>query len=287
MFSRTCASLRPRFSAVAGNEWKYGETAANALRYELDLGASVVDLRDVIRRLGVLLLAHDFGPEGGDGRYIKQGNLHVITINKAVQNQGRVRFTIAHELGHHRMHSEDGETVVFVDDQLDLVGKDPREKEADAFAAYLLAPTKALKADLEGVKDITFDTVIELMARYGLSYRALVYRLINTEIINKKQADALINDSEGRIEAAVATQGIHAKDAQALLGAEVPDSLRENSLKLYAHGLIAFDRLSEMLRIDAGAVTKLLEDRGITLPDTLVLDDSDYAAILSSEDNLE
>src|SRR5581483_5838332 len=105
-------------------------------------------------------------------------------------------------------HSEDEENVVFVDDAPGAGEKDPREKEADAFAAYFLAPAKALKADLESVGTITFDTVIDLMARYGLSYRAMVYRLNNSEIINRKQADELIAAGEGRIEAAVTARGI-------------------------------------------------------------------------------
>lgn len=265
---------------MAGDGWKIGETAANSLRFELELGAGVVDLREVMRRLGLIFVANDFGEDGGDGRYVKTGDQAVVVVNTRVQHSGRVRFTIAHEIGHHMLHSEGLTNVAFVDDQVGGGGtKDPKEVEADAFAAYLLAPTKALKADVEALKTITFDDVVDLMVRYGLSYRALAYRLNNSGIINKKQADALIAESEGQVETSIKAKGGYAEDARVLGETAIPDELRENALKLYAHGAINAKRLAEMLRLDEKAALGLAEERGIAPPEIPEIDDSDLAGL--------
>lgn len=269
---------------MAGSEWKIGETAANALRYELDLGSGIVDLRDVMRKLGLVFVARDFGADGGDGRYVKTKDYAAVVINTSVQHRGRMRFTIAHEIGHHRMHADD-DSVVFIDEKIFGGGeKEPHEVEADAFAAYFLAPTKTVKADLEGVKEITFDTVIDLMGRYGLSFQATVYRLRNSQVINKKQADALIADGEGRIMAAVEARGLYDDEAKLFVGASIPDELRESALKLYGHGLIDESRLAEMLRVTVDEARAVVEHRGITAPDPLEFDESDLSDLLDDED---
>jgi len=268
---------------VAGNAWQRGEDAANSLRYELELGAGVVDLRDVMRRLRLVFIARDFGPDGGDGRYVKTGDQAAVVINTSVEHRGRMRFTIAHEIGHHKMHA-DREGVVFIDDQIGFGGeKEEHEVEADAFAAYFLAPTKVLRADLDGVKEITFDTIIELMGRYGLSFRATVWRLKNSGIISLKQANGLIEESEGRVNAAVAAKGIYDEEAKLFEGASLPDELEKNALKLYAHSVIDEARLAEMLRVSVEDARALITKENIT-PDPLELDDSDLEDLFDDED---
>lgn len=58
----------------------------------------------------------------------------------------RQTFTVAHELGHYRLHEEwarSGDYRVLLRDQ-SLEEKNPREQEANAFAAHLLVPRSML-----------------------------------------------------------------------------------------------------------------------------------------------
>lgn len=68
-----------------------------------------------------------------------------IYVN-ADENPRRQTFTIAHELGHRIMHREwaaSNDYHVLLRDQ-DLLVNDPREKEANTFAANLLVPSAML-----------------------------------------------------------------------------------------------------------------------------------------------
>jgi Zn-dependent peptidase ImmA (M78 family) len=100
----------------------------------------------------------------------------------------RRRFTIAHELGHHFLHSESfyfDESVLRFRDALSSEGTDLREMEANLFAAELLMPTGLLEAELadfDGL-DLNNDKGIEVLAkRYGVSPQALIYRLNYLEL---------------------------------------------------------------------------------------------------------
>ena len=64
----------------------------------------------------------------------------VLLYNSAIQAPGRVRFTVAHELGHYILHRMDRAT--FECGQEDMLNWESKEKqiesEADIFASYLL-----------------------------------------------------------------------------------------------------------------------------------------------------
>jgi Zn-dependent peptidase ImmA (M78 family) len=264
---------------MAGEAWRVGETAAKAFHHELDLVTTgVVDLKEVMRLAGITFVAHDLGPKAGDGRYVKKGGRAMIVINTHVRSTGRVRFTIAHEIGHHRLHTEGAENVAFIEEQVGGGGNKPREeREADAFAAYFLAPYRSLKADAERIGDISVESVVDLMVRYGLSFQATVFRLHNSQLINAAKRDALLRDSQGRVEAVLRQKGGYAEDDQILVGAELPTSFRENAFKLFAHGVIDEERLAEMLRMPLSKARRVAAERGVAAPEVPDIDEEDLA----------
>ncbi len=87
----------------------------------------------------------------------------------------RCRFTIAHEIGHHLLHS-DGATVMCrpVDVDQDDTQTKAREREANRFAAELLMPEQLVRewADRDGA-DPT-----ELCKRFQVSDVAMAFRLV-------------------------------------------------------------------------------------------------------------
>lgn len=263
---------------MPGEEWRTGERFANDLRYRLELGTAVADLRDVMRRVGVIFITHDFGQEGGDGRYVKKGDRAAIVVNSHVQSTGRVRFTIAHELGHHLIHGEGRHSAVFVDDKVGGGGDKPSaEKEADAFAAYFLAPTRALQRDVGALgRSPNMEDVVDLAIRYGVSYQALVYRLNNSGLIGAARRNSLIAEGRGNVEELVRARGGYNEDDAVLVNAGVPDDYRETALRLYGAGALGLGRLAELLRISAEEAEQLLEARGIDEPATPELVESDF-----------
>jgi len=106
----------------------------------------------------------------------------VIGINSN-HSAVRRRFSIAHEIGHLVLHEEDALHVdawtpfAYRTDTSSL-GTDPREIEANQFAAELLMPEQLVRADVQGFADLSVEDVVERMAeRYEVSAQAMTLRL--------------------------------------------------------------------------------------------------------------
>ncbi|WP_061232542.1 ImmA/IrrE family metallo-endopeptidase [Leptospira noguchii] len=86
----------------------------------------------------------------------------------------RDRFTIAHELGHYFLHSDQGETPI----QVERNGSDRLEWEANWFAAAFLMPESEVKTSWEKYKNISV-----LSTYFQVSYSAMSVRLQNLSLI--------------------------------------------------------------------------------------------------------
>jgi Zn-dependent peptidase ImmA (M78 family) len=116
--------------------------------------------------------------------YRQKDGQGLIGVN-ALHSKRRQRFTIAHEIAHLTLHaSEDlhidpAFPIGFRDDRSALA-IDPKEIEANQFAAELLMPVKWLADDIRG-QQIDFeedDSLIrELAEKYGVSLQAMTIRL--------------------------------------------------------------------------------------------------------------
>ena len=118
-------------------------------------------------------------------RDLEQGTA-IIGVNAGLK-ENRVRFTIAHELGHFLLH--EGETVHFDGKRPGLTlnlrgieaskGSDDNEREANLFAAELLMPVKFLeRALLNDSSDLMDEnTLQDLAKKYQVSVQALTFRL--------------------------------------------------------------------------------------------------------------
>jgi len=85
----------------------------------------------------------------------------------------RMRFSIAHEIGHLVMHGAPKGTMLAM------------EKEANAFAAEFLMPEDAIRADL--LIPITLTSIAQLKPKWGVSMQALIYRAHDLKIITDRQ----------------------------------------------------------------------------------------------------
>lgn len=95
-----------------------------------------------------------------------------IIVYNSTHSTVRNRFSIAHEIGHFVLgHS-------FVNDIFNINSKDPREIEANIFAAELVMPFDWVKKDIKsGLK------IPELARKYWVSEDAIGWRLFKSDAL--------------------------------------------------------------------------------------------------------
>lgn len=104
-----------------------------------------------------------------------------LLYNKELASPGRIRFTLAHELGHFLVHrtlqSE------FHCSQAEVAGYEAERKqlemEADTFASTLLMPVKQFRASAAG-QAIDLDILSDVSTKFGVSLTAAALRWIRS-----------------------------------------------------------------------------------------------------------
>lgn len=243
-----------------------GAQAAHATRFELGLAvAPISDLWDVVARRDVDLAFHRFGPGGGDGLYMWDGRRGLIVANSSKAAVPlRVRFTVAHELGHHEMHRSPGNRFLVADRDVESESSD-FEREANAFAAVLLAPDRALQDDLRGRPPDSIEVVdvVRLMHRYGLSFAALLNRLNHAGCIRVLDRTRLKNEGvKGRVKELMSAIGFDPKKSFPVPGEQVPTDYLVGVTGLYTRGVLGSSRVAELLRLPESRARSLVESVG-------------------------
>lgn len=100
-----------------------------------------------------------------------------LVYNSAIEVPGRIRFTIAHELGHYILHRQG--SSVFECSEYDMLRWESKEKrmetEADVFASCLLMPIDDFRNQIK-TKVVNIDILDECAKRYGVSLTAAVLK---------------------------------------------------------------------------------------------------------------
>lgn len=126
-----------------------------------------VRLNTIIKSLNpkIHVKGEDLGT--GDGYSL---NLNLIHYN-STQSDTRIRYTIAHELGHILLgHNSTNRSI-------DFYSKDPNERLANAFAAELLTPLVFLKKE-----SLILESLSTLSRKYWVSKDMLMWRLRDTKL---------------------------------------------------------------------------------------------------------
>lgn len=102
-----------------------------------------------------------------------------IVYNNCGRSLGRIRFTLAHELGHYLLHRT--QQSEFSCSELDMHDWDSRERalesDADTFASFLLMPLDDFRRQV-GNESISFDILAHCANRYGVSLTAAALKWI-------------------------------------------------------------------------------------------------------------
>lgn len=166
-------SMNQTSSEIRSANYRKPVYLARQVLTEANITSFPVSLRAVLRHYGIRVMkyvdfavAHDmtmdecFAEFGKDGATIAKGGKYVIVYNHQVTPKERIRFTLAHELGHVflKHHDELGVEILqrlWVEKSL----YDVLEDEANCFARNLLCPPLAT-ADLlrlHGIAAVQFD----------------------------------------------------------------------------------------------------------------------------------
>jgi len=143
-----------------------------------------IDVLDLAIKLGVRVEAESF-EDDISGLFVIKNKRPYICYNKN-QGKSRVRFTIAHELGHYILHSKtkplfiDRNKKVLYRDFNSSTGELKLEREANTFAASLLMPKFLIEAELEN-KNEEIDIVKSLSEKFNVSSQAMSFRLANLD----------------------------------------------------------------------------------------------------------
>jgi len=150
------------------------ENIARAVRemWALERGP-IPNLVEVLERAGVLIIECDFGATEVDAVGMRLQGMPPLIFMNATAPMDRVRYTIAHELGHLVMHALPTEDV---------------EKDADRFAAEFLMPEYDIKPQLAHA---TLATLSILKRVWRVSMAALLKRARDLRTISAQRATML------------------------------------------------------------------------------------------------
>lgn len=131
----------------------------------------IKNLTDYVERAGVLVFVCDFPAGKIDGVTLAVRGMPPCIFLSKNQSSDRMRFSLAHELGHLVMHRQPSPTM---------------EDEANKFAAALLMPEKDIFYQL---KNINIQSLAALKPIWRVSMAALLYRASTIGAITKPQSD--------------------------------------------------------------------------------------------------
>lgn len=137
----------------------------------------ITNIQETLESNGIKVIFIE-GPSGFDGvsGKVNDNNL-IMVLNTKVDMVERRRFTALHELAHLLFNE-------FFDVSL---SKHEHEKLCDAFANEMLIPSEVLRDIFDGKKRISFEELIYVQKLYGISIKAITYKLQNMGIMSEKR----------------------------------------------------------------------------------------------------
>lgn len=142
-----------------------------------------VDLARIAVEEGIELVEGDFGDDfHGRLEFLPAVSTFAIYHPQLITARypGRVRFSIAHELGHYFIdeHREGIINGLFHNSAESFDSKSSVEHEADTFASALLIPTKALRSAMGRNNILTLEQILDLSRTCDASAQATAFRYV-------------------------------------------------------------------------------------------------------------
>lgn len=162
------------------------ETMTKILREHWGLGRKPIDsMMVLLEEQGFVnaLLPKDIEKVDafGSHEFINNNNYYVI-ISKENSSFYRQQFSLAHELGHWFMHTDE------IDPQsLDPVEYRKRESEANDFASSFLLPKEEFLEDINNMGAVTLVNLIALKEKWNVALSAMLMRASKLNVITEME----------------------------------------------------------------------------------------------------
>lgn len=203
------------------------EHLTKELRIDWKLGIDPIDhVTEVLEDRGVKVVMLE-GDDDFDGLSCWANDDIPVIVVKKNQASDRLRFSIAHELGHLLMKVSSS--------------VDP-EKAADRFAGSFLVPEEAVRLELGELRNkLSSFELKSLREKYGMSIQAWIYRAKDVGVIADSYAVSVFK--------LLRKLGIHTREIGEQLPSEQPKRYKRLVIQAVEEGLLSPVRAAELLRI--------------------------------------
>ncbi len=166
------------------------ESVANQVREQWNLGTGPIEnLQFVLESHGIIVTSSKYVESEIDafsqkiriGKGREQGYVYIIAIAVGEKPIERLRFDMAHELGHILLHPWDESN-----EDLDKEAFNAREKQANMFASALLLPRRSFTRDIAAYAT-EIDYYRHLKKKWRVSMQAMMFRARQIGIISGNQ----------------------------------------------------------------------------------------------------
>ena len=169
------------------------EQYAMTLREYWGLGKSPIDnLMSVVQKNGIMVSKMQLRLNKLDAFSVWFDNKPFIFLSSDKDTNVRIRFDIAHELGHLLMHAD----YYSEEDLKNPAIYDKLENEADRFAGAFLLPKESFSRD---VFSTSLDHFIQMKAKWKASIACMIYRCDTLGILSANQIKYLKNQMTTRV----------------------------------------------------------------------------------------
>lgn len=165
------------------------EQKAEKLLLDSKTFSNPVRIKDCAKHLGITLIPSELDHDVSGFLLLKDDSTIHIGYNKS-NPENRVRFTIAHEIGHYLLHAKDAKLFVDKDEKIlyrdrnSSTGELLKEREANSFAAALLMPEKLLRKEIQKYKGSQEKFISAIAKKFSVSEQAITIRLTNLGLID-------------------------------------------------------------------------------------------------------
>lgn len=164
---------------------RYGspEKVASILRAHWKVPTGPIrNLTRLLEAAGCMIASSNFGGASVSGMTFQVPGLPPLVLINSDHPADRMRFTLAHELGHIVMHR---------------FPSDSMEKEANRFASAFLIPAQDLKSSIAG-RRVTLELLASLKPEWKLSMQAILFAARTHGIVTENQFRYLMSQISAR-----------------------------------------------------------------------------------------
>jgi len=152
------------------DEYETPEQAAMAVRefWSLPRGP-IQNLTGVLEDAAIAVKMHDVDTRAFSGINLPVAKIHYVILVNSGMPWDRIRWTLAHELGHIVMHSLPTPNM---------------EEEADRFAAEFLMPSQMIRTELS---EVSLESLASLKPRWKVAISALLKKALSLNRITERK----------------------------------------------------------------------------------------------------